>query len=709
MMKKLLLGLMLLPTLALDAQNPTIVLDQVASGFSSVTTLANAGDNRLFVVEQAGRIKFFNPYVPGASTTFLNIVSRVNSSGNERGLLGLAFAPDYETSGRFYVNYTATSPAGATVISRFTVSAGDPNAADANSEEILLTITQPYSNHNGGNILFGPDGYLYVGMGDGGSGGDPQNYGQNRQSLLGKMLRIDVSAQTGYTIPASNPFVGTNDPTNTTLDEIWAIGVRNPWKYSFDRLTGDMWMGDVGQNVYEEVNFQPASSVGGENYGWRCYESNTVYNSSGCLGSSNYVFPVFEYAHSTQNGCSITGGFVSRGAVNDNIYGRYLVTDYCSGRIWSIFRETDGTFSSINHGQYTTNSYTAFGEDMYGEVYLARQSGIILRIGASNSIPNALVNTNNAAICPGESASLSTDFNPLLTYAWFKDAEIDPFSTEANVDVVEEGTYYVVVTRTSDGAENTSEEISVTFAPAPPALSASSDPSELCEDAAFPVSLSGTPIGGIFSGIGVVNASFDPFNLGAGEYEVTYNYTTAEGCASEPVSFIFTLNALPMVMLSGIDAVYCDANEVAVSPILSPTGGTLLGPGVNGTIFSPSVAGIGSHTLTYNYADANGCASFASVEVQVESCLSNMNVINSMSVQPNPVTDNAMVQLGNVNSSLVQYTLINSIGQMVMPAQSIKIEQNSSFILPLSGLKSGIYMLLVNDGNQTFNERLIKN
>ena len=709
MMKQLIVGLMLLPTLTVNAQNPIIALNQVASGFSSVTTLANAGDNRLFVVEQAGRIKFFNPYVAGASTTFLNIVSRVNSSGNERGLLGLAFAPDYATSGRFYVNYTAASPSGSTVISRFTVSSSDPNAADANSEEILLTISQPYSNHNGGNIMFGPDGFLYIGMGDGGSGGDPQNYSQNRQSLLGKMLRIDVSGQTGYTSPASNPFVGVNDPTNTTLDEIWAIGVRNPWKYSFDRLTGDMWMGDVGQNVWEEVNYQPASSLGGENYGWRCYESNVTYNASGCLGSSSYVFPVFEFNHSSSNGCSITGGFVSRGAVNDNIYGRYLVTDYCSGRIWSVFRETNGTFSSINHGQYNTNSYTAFGEDNYGEVYLARQSGAILRIGASNSVPSAFVTTNASIICPGETASLSTDFNPLLTYAWFKDADIAAFSTEASVDVVDEGTYYVVVTRTSDGAENTSEEIIITLAPTPPILTASSDLNELCEDAAFPVSLSGTPIGGTFSGVGVANASFDPFNLGAGDYEITYNFTTAEGCASEPTSFTFTLNALPVVTLSGIDAFYCNATEIAVSPILSPAGGTLLGPGVSNNIFTPSLAGIGAHTISYNYADANGCAGFASFEVQVESCLGIGNVSNSISVQPNPVADNVIVQLGNLNSKSVNYTLINSIGQMVIPTQSIQIGESSSFVLPLGDLKSGIYMLLVNDGAQIFNARLIKN
>jgi hypothetical protein len=708
-MKKLFLSILSLVSISAIAQDPTITLTQVGSGFSTVTCLASAGDNRLFVLEQAGRIKFFDPYAGGANTTFMDISSRVNSTGNERGLLGLAFAPDFATSGRFYVNYTAASPSGSTVISRFSVSSSNPNAGDPNSEEILMTISQPYSNHNGGNIMFGPDGYLYIGMGDGGSGGDPQGNAQNTQSYLGKMLRIDVSGQTGYTSPTSNPFVGANDPNNTTLDEIWAIGVRNPWRYSFDRLTGDLWIGDVGQNLWEEVDFQPASSTGGENYGWKCYESNATYSTSGCLPSSNYVFPVFEFDHSSANGCSITGGFVNRGVVNDNLYGRYLVTDYCSGRIWSLMRDELGVTTSIDHGQFNTNSYTAFGQDNYGEIYLARQNGIILRIGASNSVPLAMVNTTEAFICPGASAVLSTPENPLLTYAWYKDADVTPSATGASFEATEEGTYYVEITRTSDGASNASEEITVTVAPEPPILTTGADPSELCDDAAFPVSLIGNPIGGTFSGTGVVNASFDPFDLSAGEYEITYNYTTAEGCVAEPVSFIFTINALPEVSISGVNQTYCEATEIAVMPILTPAGGELSGPGVSNNIFTPSVAGIGSHTLSYNYADDNGCAGFASITVEVESCLGINALANKVVVRPNPVTDVAFFQLSSNNSKQLSVSIIDALGRVAIPANNITVNESGQFSISMSSLSAGVYMVLMNDGSKMYSSRLIKN
>lgn len=201
---------------------------------------------------------------------------------------------------------------------------------DPDSEVILLTANQPFANHNGGDVHFGPDGYLYTGLGDGGSGGDPQNYSQTPTSLLGKMLRIDVNSGTPYAIPPTNPFVGSTAVAN----EIWALGLRNPWRFSFDRLTGDLWIGDVGQNEWEEVDFQPASSAGGENYGWRCYEGNAPYNTTGCGAVGNYVAPVAVYANTSSLGCSITGGYVYRGSQYPDLYGYYLYTDYCSGRIW---------------------------------------------------------------------------------------------------------------------------------------------------------------------------------------------------------------------------------------------------------------------------------------------------------------------------------------------------------------------------------------
>jgi glucose/arabinose dehydrogenase len=353
-------------------------LTAFATGLSRPVCIQNAGDERLFVLEQAGKIKIIEPSGLVKETPFLDISGIVNDGGNEQGLLGLAFHPDYETNGYFYLNYTSSN--GSTQVSRFSVSESNPDLADATSEFQILNIAQPYSNHNGGDIHFGPDGYLYIGMGDGGSGGDPENRAQNGQQLLGKMLRIDVDNGSPYGIPANNPFVG--DPT--TLDEIWAIGVRNPWRYTFDPLTGDLWIADVGQNKIEEIDFQPASSTGGENYGWRCYEGSDVYsNDTDCPPASELVFPVYEFTHSgSPGGCSVTGGVVYRGTEYPELYGKYFFTDFCGSWIMSISEE-NGSWQTENYGVFNPGSgYSAFGVDADGEMYIAALStGIIYHIG----------------------------------------------------------------------------------------------------------------------------------------------------------------------------------------------------------------------------------------------------------------------------------------------------------------------------------------
>lgn len=339
-------------------------LVEYENGFDEPVDIAHAGDERLFIVEKDGVIRIIDGSGNMLPTAFLNINSRVGSGGSEQGLLGLAFHPNYTTNDYFYVNYTNNS--GDTVISRFSVT-GDPNVADPNSELILLTIDQPYSNHNGGNLEFGADGYLYIGMGDGGSSGDPQNRAQNGNSLLGKMLRIDVDGGSPYAIPADNPFV--NDPS--VLDEIWALGLRNPWRFSFDRFTGDLWIGDVGQNVWEEVNFQPADSTGGENYGWRCYEGNHNYNTTGCGPMGDYDGPIFEYSHGSN--CSETGGYVYRGSQYANMYGHYLVADYCSGNFWSIV-PNGANWTSYAYPGLADFGVSSFGEGSDGELYVANIS-----------------------------------------------------------------------------------------------------------------------------------------------------------------------------------------------------------------------------------------------------------------------------------------------------------------------------------------------
>ena len=337
---------------------------------------AGDGSNRLFVVEQQGIIRVFenNPNVPG-STIFLDIRSRVQDSGNEQGLLGLAFHPDYINNGYFYVNYTAANP-NRSVISRFKVSELDSNIALADSELVLLEYNQPYSNHNGGQIAFGPnDGYLYIAVGDGGSYGDPECNAQNRSTLLGAILRIDVdgtSALGNYSIPADNPFYNNSQGFR---EEIYAYGLRNPWRFSFDPVTGWLWAADVGQSLWEEVDL----IVNGGNYGWRTFEGNHCYNSPWPCDSlpcdtTGLEMPIWEYSHNV--GQSITGGFVYRGILVPELVGKYVYADFVSGRIWTL--EYSGTGNPVNQELFDTSLQIAsFGKDADGELYICAFDGKI--------------------------------------------------------------------------------------------------------------------------------------------------------------------------------------------------------------------------------------------------------------------------------------------------------------------------------------------
>ncbi len=345
-----------------------------ALSFDRPVDLQHAGDgsNRLFVVEQAGMIYVFanESTVPSASL-FLDIKGKVNDEGNEEGLLGLAFHPSYRTNGYFYLNYTAASPR-RTVISRFTVSQTDANAADPNSELILMEFAQPFSNHNGGQIAFGPDGYLYIATGDGGSGGDPQNNSQNRASLLGKILRIDVdapSAGKNYGIPADNPYVN-NDAG--FREEIWAYGLRNPWRFSFDPVTGRLWTADVGQNRFEEIDIIER----GGNYGWRIMEGFACYNPSSGCDTTGLVKPLVTYERSL--GVSVTGGHVYRGSSVPELTGLYLYADFVSGRLWSLLYEGPGKVTNtllLSTGQ----NISSFGVDEFQETYICTFGGSILK------------------------------------------------------------------------------------------------------------------------------------------------------------------------------------------------------------------------------------------------------------------------------------------------------------------------------------------
>lgn len=368
----------------------TIGLQQFATGFTDPVDIVNAGDDRLFVVLQDGQIKVLNANGTTNATNFLNISSLTNGGG-EQGLLGLAFHPNYTNNGYFYINYTNNS--GNTVIARYSVSTANPNTANASSGSILLTITQPYSNHNGGTLRFGPDGYLYIGMGDGGSGGDPGNRSQNINELLGKMLRIDVDSASPYGIPPTNPFVGI-----AGADEIWATGMRNPWKFSFDSPTGDFWIADVGQENVEEINKMPATAAG-INYGWRCYEGNSPYLTSGCAAQSTMTFPFAQYSSASGSGrCSITGGYVYRGSNYPNFQGKYFFADYCSNKLGTVDAQGLMIFSAnLPLPEYY---FTTFGVDSNNELYVAAGiNGTIYKV-VDTSLGTEEINTTDFSVYP---------------------------------------------------------------------------------------------------------------------------------------------------------------------------------------------------------------------------------------------------------------------------------------------------------------------
>jgi glucose/sorbosone dehydrogenase len=353
---------------------PYLTPTRVAGGFDLPVHVTHAGDGsgRLFVVEQRGRIRILNGGVPLA-TPFLDIVSRVTCCG-EMGLLSVAFPPGYAGKGYFYVDYTTTiNNQLKSVVARYHLT-GNPDVADPNSEEVVLTVDQPFANHNGGQLAFGPDGFLYVSLGDGGSAGDPGNRAQNPGELLGKILRIDVeSGVAPYAVPSTNPFVGVAG----YRPEIWALGLRNPWRLSFDRLKGDLWIGDVGQGAWEEIDFQPAASIGGENYGWRVMEGAHCFNPSTGCNQTGLVLPVAEYSHGV--GCSVTGGMVHRNAAEAALDGIYFFGDYCSGRIWGL--RPAGPGWQVKLLLDSPFNISSFGEDEAGRLYLADlASGTVYRL-----------------------------------------------------------------------------------------------------------------------------------------------------------------------------------------------------------------------------------------------------------------------------------------------------------------------------------------
>ncbi len=383
---------------------PDITLQTLADGLPGLTSIVSAGDGRLFLTEQLGRIVVWDG-TQILAAPFLDVSSLVSCCG-EQGLLSVAFHPQYARNGLFFVDYT--NQAGNTVIARYRVSAADAGAADPASGVVLLTITQPFANHNGGELQFGPDGYLYIGMGDGGSANDPFCNAQNDGSLLGKLLRIDVDANADtapfHGIPATNPFHPGGGAGGGSPSEVWAKGLRNPWRFSFDRLTGDLWIGDVGQDAREEIDFQARASTGGENYGWKVVEGTIcgAAGTSGCgaspalppppCGSTLYTAPVLEYTHDFGD-CSVTGGYVYRGSAMPGFAGAYFYGDFCTGRLLVNGRELTPRAPNLS----------TFGQDAAGELYLGTAGGFFARIVQTGVTVTPTVTSTSTppAVTPG--------------------------------------------------------------------------------------------------------------------------------------------------------------------------------------------------------------------------------------------------------------------------------------------------------------------
>ena len=415
-----------------------IDLEEIADGFDSPVDISHAGDDRLFIVEQDGYIRILNPDGTTESDPFLDIDGQV-ASGGERGLLGLAFHPNYAENGYFFVNYTKNG--GDSRISRFTVTE-DPNIADVDSELIILEQEQPYSNHNAGDLAFGADGYLYIPFGDGGSGEDPLNAGQSTDTWLGKMLRIDIDGEEPYTVPDSNPFIDNDD----YLPEIWAIGLRNTWRISFDAETGDLWMGDVGQYDWEEIDLELAGDAGGRNYGWRCYEGTHAFNTNGCVDESELTWPVTEYNHSG-GACSVTGGYVYRGESFATMYGKYFYVDYCNGLFRAL--EADGEDWIVHE---VTNSlgfgWTSFGENSAEELFVCNSDGTIYQLVDPCGEAEASFTYENGLLTASEGAA----------YAWFLNGELVEGETEQTWNPQMNGNYSVAIL-TEEGCSVFSEEM----------------------------------------------------------------------------------------------------------------------------------------------------------------------------------------------------------------------------------------------------------
>jgi glucose/arabinose dehydrogenase len=679
---------------------PQIQLQDFATGFQRPVDIAHCGDSRLFVVEQRGYIWILDSLGNRLQDTFLNIDARVRSTANEQGLLGLAFPPDYAETGHFFVNYTRETD-GDTRVSRFTRDPLNPNKADPNSELILFTQDQPFNNHNGGCLKFGPDGYLYIALGDGGSGGDPQNNGQKKNTFLGKILRIDVSNSSPsalYAVPPDNPFVG----DATYSPEIWSLGWRNPWRFSFDRLTGDMWVGDVGQGDREEIDFEPAGT-GGLNYGWRCYEGVETYNTSGCSAASNYVFPVFDYDNNSL-GCSVTGGFVYRGSENPGLYGKFIFTDYCSGRWWIITPNGDGSFSSQQIADLNNSQFSSLGEDSKGELYVTMLgSGRIQKItdlcsGFQVSLANIF-----SPVCAGSLSGFiflnSTGGDNPINYAWSNGIN----GPDSSIIYLNPGTYSVTATDDEGCTRVETFEIGQ-IGPNQPNLTTSSN--VLCAGQAVTLTASNLTVpsqmnwfrnGQIFTTTTSADSTYSLAVTQPGEYQVFVADTVCPGVSSQVV-FIDQETVTPLVIGQAGDTIVVVGSTWDSYQWLF--NGEMI-PGATGEFYVATESGFYECQCT----SGSGCVYTAGIQVDISSTTLPPNV-RQFSLAPNPTRDMMTLNLELKKTENFSISLSDSQSKQIF----YQTHQRQQLTLPidLRALPAGVYFLSVETEGGRFVKRVVK-
>lgn len=688
------------------SQTPQINLVQLATGFNSPVDIKHCGDNRIFVVQQGGAIRILSKSGTINSTPFITIDS-VLSSGNEQGLLGLAFSPNYKQDGYFYVNYTFANgtTTGETRISRFSVNPTDSNLASPNTEKVILSFTQPYTNHNGGNMMFGPDGYLYISSGDGGSGGDPQGYAQNKNTLLGKMLRIDVTGQSTYAIPPTNPFVGQPN----VKEEIWSYGLRNPWRCSFDRITGDMWIGDVGQLVWEEIDFEPAGDTGGRNYGWKCYEGNSVYSAGSCSTVAVHAAPVFVFGHTGGN-CSVTGGYVYRGTQFSALFGRYIFTDYCSGQFWSTRKLANGNLVTDTLQDFFNNQFTAYGEDNLGEMYVAYRGsgsgGRIYKITETGNCNPVAYITDKDTITSCTQTMLTALYGDSLSYEWYNSNSAIPGANTNQLQVTTSDWYYVGVSKIGNGCKTFSDSVYVQI----------NDTTELqTPNTAFKYCLNTTsvsltpnvtPNGGNFSSPFVTGSSFQPTLAGSGAHAVYYTYTNTDGCISYKALSVNVIDTTELVALFTLDDKCIDAPAFSLDGYVTFIGGTYSGSGVANNIYNPSSAGLGASNLLYNYTDGNGCTSTFGFGWNVVNCVG-LEKFESNQIQIFPNPTNASIAIRCTTADIHQVDIYDMTGRNCLHKQIAK-GYGPPLEFDVAELAKGVYEVKIFCPANTYSVKLIK-